>query len=247
MKNTQKKKIDTPYGKSPEVIIGGVGGRDLAFMPRHGSGHAVPPHRINYRANLWSLKELGVERIIATTAVGSINSNIGPGEFVLLDQFIDFTKNRNYTFHDGEKGQVTHVDMTEPYCSELRETLLEIGKDYEVNLHSAGTYVCSEGPRFETAAEIKMFREMGADVVGMTNVPECVLARELEMCYSTISVVTNFAAGITGEKLTHREVKEIMGENIKNVKEIIFSSISEIPKDRSCSCKDALEGAKVEL
>ncbi|KXB07899.1 5'-methylthioadenosine phosphorylase [candidate division MSBL1 archaeon SCGC-AAA382N08] len=246
IENPEKKKINTRFGESPEIIIGEVGGKEVAFMPRHGEGHSEPPHKINFRANLWSLKKLEVERVIATTAVGSLNSDFEPGEFVLLDQFLDFTKSRSSTFYDGDDDAVVHVDMTEPYCPELRNVLFEMGENLDIEVHREGTYVCTEGPRFETAAEIRIFRELGADVVGMTNVPESVLARELEMCYSTVSIVTNLAAGISEEKLTHKEVKEIMEENIRNVKELVFSSIPNIPGERSCSCKNALKGAKVE-
>lgn len=238
--------IKTPYGKSPEIITGKLDGRSVAFMPRHGEGHSAPPHAINFRANLWALKELGVRRIMATTAVGSLNPEMKPGHFVLLDQFLDFTKGRRSTFYDGEDGEVVHVDMTEPYCPELRDVLSTRGEDLETEVHPSGTYVCTEGPRFETAAEIEMFERLGGDVVGMTNVPESVLARELEMCYATVSVVTNLAAGISGEKLTHEEVKEMMDKNMERVKDLLISSIFEIPETRSCTCGDALKGAKVE-
>lgn len=246
IEDPQSHELDTPYGKSPGILSGELEGRKLAFMPRHGGEHSNPPHKINFRANLWALKELGVERIIATTAVGSINREIEPGEFVLLDQFLDFTKQRPLTYYDGEDGEVVHIDMTDPYCPELRKIIFDTSKEMEITVHRTGTYVCTEGPRFETRAEIKMFRKLGGGVVGMTNVPESVLARELEMCYSTISVVTNFAAGITGEKLTHDEVKEIMDKNIDRVQELILSAIPNIPEQRTCPCENALEGSKVE-
>lgn len=246
LENQERKIISTPYGESPEILTGKLKEREVAFMPRHGQEHSTPPHKINFRANLWGLKELGVKRIIATTAVGSLNPEVGPGEFVLLDQFLDFTKNRPLTFYEGEDDEVVHADLSEPYCPELRDTLLETSEKMELTLHETGTYVCTEGPRYETAAEIEMFRGLGADVVGMTNVPEAVLARELEMCYSTVSIVTNYAAGITDERLTHTEVKKIMDKNIDRVQNLIVSSIPLIPKERKCSCKTALKGAKVE-
>lgn len=242
----QKQEVDTPYGKSPEVITGEIENKGVAFMPRHGGGHGTPPHKINFRANLWALKELGAERVLATTAVGSLNPDIEPGEFVLLDQFLDFTKNRSLTFYEGGEEGVVHVDMTEPYCPELREVLQETAEDLDIPVHASGTYACTEGPRYETAAEIQMLNQLNADVVGMTNVPESVLARELEMCYSTVSIITNFAAGISDEKLTHEEVSKIMSENIERVKELIFTAIPNIPEERNCGCKDALKGAKVE-
>lgn len=241
-----EKEIETPYGKSPKIVLGELDEKKLAFMPRHGEGHSTPPHKINFRANLWSMKELGVERILATTAVGSLNPDFEPGELVILDQFLDFTKDRPRTFYEGEDKGVVHVDMTEPYCPELRKTLIETRKNIDLPINETGTYACTEGPRFETAAEIDMFKKLGADVVGMTNVPESVLARELEICYSTISVVTNYAAGISKEKLTHKEVAEIMERNIERVKKLIVSAIPNIPENRNCPCKDALSGAKVE-
>lgn len=246
IENPQKQEVDTPYGRSPGIILGELEDRKIAFMPRHGKGHSTPPHQINFRANLWSLDELGVERIFATTAVGSLDPNVEPGEFVLLDQFLDFTRDRPLTFYGGGEEGVFHVDMTEPYCPELRRVLSETAEDLDISVHSSGTYACTEGPRYETAAEIRVLSRLDADVVGMTNVPESVLARELEMCYSTVSVVTNFAAGISEEKLTHEEVAEIMDENIERVKNLIFSAIPEVPKERTCPCKDALSGAKVE-
>lgn len=244
--NPQKQEVDTPYGKPPEVITGELEDKKVVFMPRHGEGHGTPPHKINFRANLWALNELGVERVLATTAVGSLKPDFKPGEFVLLDQFLDFTKNRPLTFYEGGEEGVVHVDMTEPYCPELRGVLQETAEDLGISIHSSGTYACTEGPRYETAAEIQMLKQLNADVVGMTNVPESVLAKELEMCYSTISIITNFAAGISDEKLTHEEVSEVMSKNIERVKELIFTAVPRIPEKRSCGCKDALTGAKVE-
>lgn len=244
--NPESEKVDTPYGNSPEIILGELGEGKVAFMPRHGEGHGTPPHKVNYRANLWGLKELGVKRIFATTAVGSLNPEVEPGEFVLLDQFLDFTKSRPLSFYEGGEDGVIHIDVTEPYCPELRDVLIETAEELGISLHSTGTYVCTEGPRYETAAEIQMFNQLGGDVVGMTNVPESVLARELEMCYSTVSVVTNFGAGISEEKLTPGEVAEIMDRNIDRVKDLIYSAISKVPEKRNCPCSSALEGSKVE-
>lgn len=246
VENPRQREVDTPYGSSPEIVLGELEGKKVAFIPRHGKAHGTPPHRINFRANIWSLKKLGVERILATTAVGSLNPDIGPGELVLLDQFLDFTKNRPLTFYEGEDKGVFHVDMTEPYCPELREVVRKTAKSMNIPINSTGTYVCTEGPRFETAAEIQMFRQLNADVVGMTNVPESVLSRELEICYSAVSVVTNYAAGISEEKLTHREVAEVMKNNIDRVKTLLFSAVPKIPEKRTCPCKDALSGAEVE-
>jgi 5'-methylthioadenosine phosphorylase len=247
LEDTKRTAMSTPYGKSPEILVGKLAGRRVAFLPRHGKGHTAPPHLVNYRANLWALKKLGVERVLATTASGSLNPRMKPGELVLLDQFVDFTKRRPMTFYEGGKGGVVHVDVTNPYCPELRDTLIRTAKKLRFKLHPRATYCCSEGPRFETAAEIKVMRHLGCDLVGMTNVPECVLARELEICYAAIAVVTNFAAGISRSKLTHAEVAELMAANIERVKSLMFTAIPSIPERRSCPCGRALEGAIVKV
>ncbi|KXB02491.1 5'-methylthioadenosine phosphorylase [candidate division MSBL1 archaeon SCGC-AAA261D19] len=243
IKNPESAKIDTPYGKSPEVLVGKLKGRKIAFLPRHGKEHTAPPHLVNYRANLMALRELGVKRILATAAVGSLDPGVKPGKLVLLDQFIDFTKCRPTTFYEGD--EVVHVDVSQPYCPELREVLINAAKDLKIEMRSNGTYACMEGPRYETGGEISMLVQLNCDVVGMTNVPECVLARELEICYSAISTVTNFAAGISDEKLTHDEVKKVMSKNIEKIKALIIKAVPQIPKRRTCPCKDALKGAKV--
>ena len=239
--------VSTPYGNSPEIVIGKLGGCRVAFLPRHGKGHTAPPHLVNYRANLWALRELGVKRILATTACGSLNPKMRPGELALLYQFIDFTKRRPQSFYEGGERGVVHIDVTEPYCPELRDVLFKTAKSLKLKLHLRATYGCTEGPRFETAAEIKALRRLGCDLVGMTNVPECVLARELEICYATAAVVTNFAAGISKAKLTHAEVAELMKENIGRVQKLLFKAIPEVPKKRSCTCGRALEGAVVKV
>lgn len=235
--------VSTPYGNSPEITIGRLGGRRVAFLPRHGKGHTVPPHLVNYRANIWALSELGVKRVLATTACGSLNPRMRSGELALLYQFIDFTKRRPQTFYEGGEGGVVHVDVTEPYCPELRDVLREAARGLKLKLHPRATYGCTEGPRFETAAEVRALRRLGCDLVGMTNVPECVLTRELEICYVAVAVVTNFAAGISKAKLTHTEVVELMKENIGRVQKLLFEAIPRIPKKRSCTCAHALEGA----
>lgn len=233
--------IDTPYGKSPEIMITEIEGRKIAFMPRHGREHAAPPHRINYRANIYALKELGVERIIATNAVGSLRREFEPGSYVLVDDFIDLTKTRPSTFYED---RVIHVDMTQPYCPEIRKAVLSVARKIGAPMHDGGVYVCTEGPRFETRAEIRMIRQMGGDVVGMTGVPEVVLARELEMCYATICIVTNYAADMA-ERLTVDEVFEIMGRKKTELRELIVNAILNIPEERNCICARALEGAVV--
>ncbi|VBB07910.1 methylthioadenosine phosphorylase (mtap) [Lucifera butyrica] len=239
LKNLREETINTPYGVV-QCKIGEFNGQAIAFIPRHGSTHSIPPHLINYRANLWAIKKLGVENIIATTAVGSLNPAMKPGDFVLVDQFLDFTKNRITTFYEGGKRGVVHVDVTEPYCPTLRQKLLQASENTGIALHARGTYVCAEGPRFETPAEIKMFAKLGGDLVGMTNVPEVVLAREAEICYTTVSMVTNFAAGIAPNPLTHGEVLETMKANAENIKKLIMAAIGLIAGAGDCSCRHAL-------
>lgn len=227
--------IDTPYGSVP-LQTGIIGNTEMVFLRRHGVGHTVPPHRINYRGNIWALKELGIKKIMATGAVGSISSDYRIGDIVLVDQFLDFTKNRPLTFYEGEELGVLHVDVSEPYCPDLRKTILTGAKRLGLNLKEGGVYVCTEGPRFETPAEIKMYRILGGHLVGMTGVPEVVLARELGLCYATLALVTNEAAGISQEPLTHAEVIDTMNMLGGTVARLIESTCSILEKEQRCYC-----------
>lgn len=239
LRNVSGEKVATPYGEV-EYKVGEYAGEAVAFIPRHGSKHSIPPHLINYRANIWAMKKIGVQCIIATTAVGSLNPAMAPGHFVLTDQFLDFTKNRVTTFYEGGERGVVHVDVTEPYCPSLRAVLLAAAKENGIAVHDRGTYVCAEGPRFETPAEIKAYALLGGDIVGMTNVPEVVLAREAEMCYATVSMVTNFAAGISPQPLTHGEVLDAMRVNMENIKTLVMAAIGRIDPAADCACRRAL-------
>ena len=222
--------ISTPYGNMT-CVLGLYGEKKVVFMTRHGKNHSIPPHQINYRANIYGLKKLGVKAIVATTAVGSLNLRMQPGEMVLCNQFLDFTKSRQHTFYDRAPLPVAHVDMTEPYCPVLRKLIQREANKLGLKMHSQGTYVCTEGPRFESAAEIRMFAQMGGDVVGMTNVPECPLAREAEIAYATISMVTNFGAGISPDILTHQEVVEAMQNNADNFRRLVEAIIESFDPD----------------
>ncbi|KAF1086658.1 S-methyl-5'-thioadenosine phosphorylase [Sporotomaculum syntrophicum] len=228
-----EEKVDTPYG-SIKVKVGSYQGKRVAFMARHGENHSVAPHLINYRANIWGLHLLGVKNIFATAAVGSINTDMKPKDFVFIDQFLDFTKNRPQTFV--EQG-VIHLDMTTPYCPRLRQVLIDAAEKMGLPYHQTGTYVCMEGPRFETPAEIRMLRQLGGDVVGMTSVPEVVLAREAEMCYATIVMVTNFAAGISLNSLSHQEVVGVMNENVQNFRGLVMEAITAVDEQADCGCQ----------
>ena len=230
--------VETPYGAAT-VSLGTFHGRRVAFMARHGEGHSVPPHRVNYRANMAALNKLGVERVLATAAVGSLNPVMAPGHLVAVDQFIDLTKSRPQTFFEGGQAGVVHTDMTQPYCPELRDLLRSAAGRLGLVLHHGGTYVCTEGPRFETPAEIKMIRMVGGDLVGMTGVPEVVLARELGMCYAAVAMVTNFAAGISPTRLSHQEVLEVMGENAAKIRRLLMEVIDGVDGTGGCPCRGA--------
>jgi 5'-methylthioadenosine phosphorylase len=228
---------DTPYG--PVTLAEGyTGGRRVIFLNRHGPGHAVPPHRVNYRANILALYRLGVRHVVTTTAVGSLNPAVGPGAMLLADQFLDFTHARTSTFFEGGEAGVVHTDMTAPYCAGLRVTLERAGRGLGLPVTNGGTYVCTEGPRFETAAEIRAYRMLGGDVVGMTGVPEVVLARELGLCYSTICLSTNFAAGLAGHPLTHQEVVEVMQGHVGSLRALLERAIPELGRE-PCACPPA--------
>lgn len=240
-----KKSISTPFGKpSDKYLVGEIGNKEVVFLPRHGSHHTIPPHMINYRANIWGFKKLGVSRIISISAVGGIKKGLKPGDIVILSQVIDMTRNRRSTFYDGKTG-VVHIDFTEPFCSELGKVMQKAGKNLKTTLKNGGTYVAVEGPRLETANEIKGFRILGGDVVGMTGMPEAALARELEICYSGLSVVANYAAGISRKKLTVSEVMEAMGDANEKIKLLLKEAFRLIPDERGCLCKDALDQARI--
>ena len=228
----------TPYGPV-EPVVGKLANREIVFLSRHGCDHATPPHLVNYRANIWALRDLGVHKVLATAAVGSLSADFRIGELALLDQFLDFTKTRPQTFYEGGQKGVLHVDMTEPYCSDLRQVVLTASEHIGLPLKNGACYVCTEGPRFETPAEIRMFRRLGADLVGMTSVPEVILARELGMCYASIGMVTNKAAGIATHPLNHAEVMENMKELGVKVAKLVQATLELWTPVQDCLCASA--------
>jgi len=234
--------IDTPYGKtSDSITIGDYKGRKVAFMPRHGKKHAIPPHMINFRANIWAFKELGVTRILAPSAVGSLKEEFKPGDFALPSQFLDFTKSRIGSF--SEDGRVIHISVAEPFCPELQEIVLQTAQSQNIKIHKNCTYVCIEGPRFSTKAESKFFRTTGADIIGMTLVPECQLAREAQICYVSISTITDY--DVWAEKpVTAKEVLETLSKNAEFTKKMLAVLLEKIPKTRKCYCERALSEAE---
>lgn len=237
----QPQTVQTAYGEA-EVLVVAAGDREVVFLPRHRKEHDLPPHRINYRANVRALADLGCLNVIATNAVGSLRAAMQPGDFVLVDQFLDFTRQRPLTFFDGEDGAVRHVDVTVPYCPRIRDCLHDVGEQtLGTALHPAATYVCCEGPRFETPAEITMFAQLGADVVGMTGVPEAVLAREAGLCYATVCIVTNYAAGTTPQPLTHKEVTQVMDERRQDLRRLLRGAVESLADDPDCPCRKPFE------
>jgi 5'-methylthioadenosine phosphorylase len=243
LRNVEEVKVRTPYGSpSDSIAIGELKGRRVAFLPRHSRKHTIRPTDVNSRANIFALKKLGVRRILAPSTVGSLREECRPGDVVFVDQFIDRTTRREQSFYT--RGRVCHISVAEPVCPELRRTLMEAADKVKVSAHSFGTYVCIEGPRFSTRAESRLFRTWGADVVGMTLVPECVLAREAEMCYSSIATVTDYDAW-KDQPVTADEVLKTMRANVEKVRRIIAEAIPNIPKVRRCGCKDALRSALI--
>ena len=228
--------VKTDYG-DVEVSILEIASKKVAFIPRHASGHSIPPHKINYRANIDALKNVGVTKIIATNSVGSMNERMPPGSFVIPDDFLDFSQNRVKTFYEDK---VVHVDVTTPYCPTLRDVLDKSG-----DVILGGTYVCTEGPRFETPAEIRMFKMLGGDLVGMTGLPEVTLARERGICYNSICIVSNYAAGISEDELTIDEVFEMMTKMEADLLELIYNFIENVDDGSDCMCNHALDGAEV--
>ncbi len=240
LEKTGEAEIATPYGEV-SYFHGELNTKKIIFMPRHGKKHSVPPHKINYHANIWALKKLGVKHIIASTAVGSLNKEMRVGDLVIPDQLLDFTKGRSQTFFDGKDGKVVHVDVSSPYCLHLSGILFDCAKSTQLAAHLGGVYVCTEGPRFETAAEIKMYRQLGGDIVGMTSVPESILAREAEICYASFSLVTNLAAGVSPHKLTHKEVYDCMRETNDKLIPFLQKALAKIVQEPlDCECQHAL-------
>ncbi len=235
--------VETPFGAPSDVItVGTLGGIRVAFLSRHGRGHLLNPTTINYRANIYALKSLGVSRVISVSAVGSMKESIRPGDIVLPDQFIDLTKRRVSTFFDD--GVVAHVAFGEPICAELAQALLVSGERVGATLHRGGTYVCMEGPQFSTKAESRLYRQWGVDVIGMTNMPEAKLAREAELCYATLALVTDYDCWHeTEEAVTVEAVLGTLRRNVALAKRLLPVLMPSLAQPSGCSCQRALEHA----
>lgn len=241
----EERKIFTPYGEpSDKITIGNLDGKNIAFISRHGKGHRLPPHKINFRANIWALKELGVKKILAPSAVGSLKVKFKPGNIVLPDQYIDFTKNREYSFYDG--GIVCHISQAEPFCPNLREIASAGLENLSFNYHNKGTYTCIEGPRFSTIAESNYYRRvLNADIIGMTLVPECILAREMEMCYLPISTITDYDVW-SKVHVNSKDIIETLNKNVKKIRKLLLNIIPKISEEQnSCDCGHAQKNALI--
>ncbi|MFM7189000.1 MAG: S-methyl-5'-thioadenosine phosphorylase [Armatimonadota bacterium] len=235
--------VDTPYGSpSDAFMVGKLAGQSVAFLPRHGRGHTIAPHRINYRANIWAMQVMGVSGIVAPSAVGSLKASIHPGSVVVCDQFVDRTTGRADTFYDGDR--VVHVSPADPYCPVLRDAAIRAAETTGLSVHRTGTLVVINGPRFSTKAESQWFTNNGWDVIGMTGYPEAILARELAIPYVNISLVTDFDAGLVAgtEPVSHAEVMRVFAANIENVRNLLTGLISEIPDTSSSPARFAIDG-----
>lgn len=244
IKNVKEITVTTPFGEpSDKFIIGKLGGKEAVFLPRHGRGHRVSPSEINYRANIYGMKKLGVERIISVTACGSLKEELRPLDFVVVDQFVDRTNHaRNMTFFD--KGIVAHIVFAHPVCHDLAKIVYDTGESLNLNMHKGGTYINMEGPAFSTLAESNLYRSWGMDVIGMTNMPEAKLAREAEICYSTLACVTDYDCWHPQhESVTIDMIIQNLQKNIENAKKLICEVVQNIPGERGCACKDTLKYA----
>ena len=239
--------IETPYGPpSAPVSIGTVEGVPVAFLPRHGLDHQYPPHKVNFRANVWALKQVGVERIVGPCAAGSLKREVEPGHFVICDQLVDRTTGRADTFYEGPV--TTHVGFADPYCPEMRALAVDTARGEGITAHDGGTVVTIQGPRFSTRAESRWFQDAGWEVINMTQYPEALLARELEICYVNVSLITDYDVGVEGETeaVSHEAVVEVFNSNLEALRKLLFALVPRIPEARDCICSRALQGARLE-
>jgi 5'-methylthioadenosine phosphorylase len=245
LEDVDEVEVETPYGKpSAPFVLGQIGGKRVAFLPRHGRAHELPPHRIPYRANVWAMRELGVRRIVGPNASGALSADLRLGEFVVCDQFVDRTSGRQDTFYDGP--ETTHVSAADPYCPELRGLLVETARELGIPARDGGTVVTIQGPRFSTRAESRCFREMGWDVINMTAYPEGHLARELELCYAAIAMVTDYDVGVEGgEPVSAEQVLRVFNQNNERLRELLFAVIPKIGPQPEDVCATALQGSRV--
>ena len=239
-------RVDTPFGPPSEpVLVGSVGGRPAAFLPRHGRDHRFPPHRVPYRANLWALRAVGVRQVLAPCAVGSLRAELGPGSLVVPDQIVDRTSGRTQTYFDDE-GPVVHTSFADPYCPVGRATVVTAARRAQWAPSDGGTLVVIGGPRFSSRAESLFHAAQGWSIVGMTGHPESALAREMALCYTAIAVVTDLDAGVeAGEGVSHLEVLEVFAHSLSKLRSLLATVIDDLPRDRACACGSALDGQQL--
>jgi 5'-methylthioadenosine phosphorylase len=244
LQDAQRVPVETPFGASSEApVVGSIAGRAVAFIPRHGRDHRFPPHRVNYRANLWALRALGVRQVLAPSAVGSMLPELGPGSLVVPDQIIDRTWGREHTVYGGDAGPVVHVSFADPYCPRGRSGVVAAAAAAGWRARESATLVVINGPRFSTRAESRWHAAAGGDVVGMTGMPEASIARELALCYTSACVVTDLDAGFeSGEGVTHAEVLATFGRSVERLKSLLAGAVAQLPSDDDCACRHALDG-----
>lgn len=243
IENLHEERVETPFG-SVRLNAGFLGGKEVAFLTRHGEHHSIAPNQINYRANLYALKEFGVKAVFATACSGSLNPDYQVGSFVLLEQFLDFTKNRTATFFGDSTGKpIPHLDFTDPYCRTLGDAVVKAAASMGEPVMRGATYCCMEGPRFETRAEIRMLRTLGGDLAGHTGYPEVVLAREAGMCYCSIGIVSNMAAGIMDQAINPKEATDIVAGRLEVLQTILSETIQSLPAEFDCACQHAIDSA----
>lgn len=245
LEKAEERVVETPYGApSDKLMLGELGGKRVAFLPRHGAHHQYPPHKINFRANVWAMKSLGVKHIISPCAAGSLQTHVAPGDFVVCDQYVDRTSGRIDTFYDGPIS--THVSAADPYCAKLREYAIKAAKDCGIKVHEKGTVVVIQGPRFSSKAESKWFTSMGWEVINMTQYPEAHLCRELNMGVVNIALITDYDSGLVGdvEPVSHAEVVKVFGDNLTKLQKMLVRMFESMPDPATIDCGDALAGAR---
>lgn len=245
LESPEEYKLHTPYGApTSEVMVGKIGNKTVGFIPRHGVNHAIPPHGINFRANVYAMYMMGAKRILGPSACGSLQPHIKPGDFVVVDQFVDRTNGRKDTFFDGSR--TVHVSSADPYCPELRKLAVDSCHKLDIPVHDGGTVVVIQGPRFSTRAESKWYANQGWEVINMTQYPEGYLARELEMCYANLALITDYDAGVdSSEAVVNSDVSRVFAENLDKLKVLLEDVIPQIPVERHCICAEALKFAEM--
>jgi len=245
LEEAEEVEVETPFGRpSAPVSVGKLEGRRIAFLPRHGRRHELPPHRIPYRANVWAMRELGVRRLLGPCASGALRPDLALGELVVCDQYVDRTWGRGDTFYDGP--ETTHVSSADPFCPDLRRVLVETARELGIPVRDGGTVVVIQGPRFSTRAESRWFQDMGWDVINMTCYPECHLARELELCYATVAMVTDYDVGVEGgEAVSADRVVEVFRQNTERLRQLLWAAIPRIGPQPEDVCATALRSARL--